>query len=163
VLRRARDLPPLSLSCAVNIARDPRWGRIQETPGEDPFLSGAYAENYVRGMQEGEDARYLKASACCKHFAAYSLENWHGMDRYHFNAVVTDEDLVDTYLPAFQQCVEGGRASSIMCSVRCVFFALTRLSKLLRQKPPQLTPPRPPRADSTTPSTAFPAAQTPSC
>ena len=79
----------------INIARDPRWGRIQETPGEDPFLSGAYAESYMRGMQEGADPRYLKTSACCKHFAAYSLEQWQGMDRYHFNAVVSDEDLAN--------------------------------------------------------------------
>ena len=63
-----------------NLARDPRWGRIQETPGESAFLSGAYAENYMRGMQEGDDTRYLKTSACCKHYAAYSLENWKGMD-----------------------------------------------------------------------------------
>ena len=65
----------------INLIRDPRWGRSQETPGESSFLSGAYAENYMRGMQEGEDPRYLKTSACCKHFAAYSLENWEGMDR----------------------------------------------------------------------------------
>ena len=104
----------------INVARDPRWGRIQETPGEDPFLSGAYAENYMRGMQEGVDPRYLKTSACCKHFAAYSLENWEGMDRYHFNAVVTDEDLAEVYLPAFQDCVEKGRSSSIMCSYNAV-------------------------------------------
>jgi beta-D-xylosidase 4 len=47
---------------------------------------------------------------------SYSLENWEGMDRYHFDAVVTDADLADFYLPAFQQCVESGRASSMMCS-----------------------------------------------
>lgn len=67
-------------------------------------------------MQEGVDTRYQKTSACCKHFAGYSLENWEGMDRYHFNAVITDEDLADFYLPAFQACVEKGRASSMMCS-----------------------------------------------
>jgi beta-glucosidase-like glycosyl hydrolase len=104
----------------INIGRDPRWGRIQECPGEDPFLSGSYAENYVRGMQEGNDPRYLKTSSTCKHFAAYSLENWEGMDRYHFNAIVTDDDLVDVYLPAFQSCVEKGRASAIMCSYNSV-------------------------------------------
>ena len=71
---------------------------------------------YLRGMQEGVDPRYLKTSACCKHFAAYSLELWHGMDRHHFDAVVSDEDLVETYLPAFQSCVERGHASSMMCS-----------------------------------------------
>jgi beta-glucosidase-like glycosyl hydrolase len=55
----------------INLARDPRWGRIQECPGENPFLSGAYAEAYVRGMQEGVDPRYLKTSATCKHWAGY--------------------------------------------------------------------------------------------
>ena len=109
--------PPLSLQ---NIARDPRWGRIQETPGESAYVSGAYAEAYMRGMQEGEDARYLKTSACCKHFAAYSLENWEGMDRYHFDAMVSDEDLAEVYLPAFQACVTQGRASSTMCSYNSV-------------------------------------------
>ena len=104
----------------INLARDARWGRIQETPGEDPFLSGAYAEQYMRGMQEGEDPRYIKVSACCKHFVAYSLESWEGMDRHHFNAVVSDEDLAEFYLPAFQACVERGRASQMMCSYNSV-------------------------------------------
>ena len=83
-------------------------------------MSGAYAEQYVKGMQEGEDSRYLKTSACCKHFAAYSLENWQGMDRYHFNAVVSDEDLAEVYLPAFRDCMETGRSSSSMCSYNSV-------------------------------------------
>jgi beta-glucosidase-like glycosyl hydrolase len=71
-------------------------------------------------MQEGADPRFLKTSACCKHFAAYSLENWQGMDRYHFDAVVSDEDLAEIYLPAFQSCVEKGRASAMMCSYNAV-------------------------------------------
>jgi beta-glucosidase-like glycosyl hydrolase len=57
----------------INIFRDPRWGRGQETPGEDPFWSGEYAAAFVRGMQEGEDGRYLKASACCKHFGGWCI------------------------------------------------------------------------------------------
>jgi beta-glucosidase-like glycosyl hydrolase len=57
----------------VNIFRDPRWGRGQETPGEDPTLSGSYATNFVQGMQ-GNDTTYLKVSACLKHFSAYSQE-----------------------------------------------------------------------------------------
>ena len=100
----------------INIARDPRWGRTQECSGESPFLTGVYAEQFVRGLQDGSDPRYLKTSATCKHWAAYSLEKWDGMDRYHFNAVVTDEDLAEVYTPAFQACVEKGRASSMMCS-----------------------------------------------
>lgn len=84
----------------INIVRDPRWGRAQETSGEDPLLTGLYATHFVRGMQEGADdtssdlpgqlqgPRRLKVSACCKHYVAYDLENWQGMDRYHFDAQV---------------------------------------------------------------------------
>ena len=71
----------------VNIFRDPRWGRGQETPGEDPLLAGRYAASYVRGLQ-GTDPNRLKVAACCKHFTAYDLDNWNGMDRFHFNALV---------------------------------------------------------------------------
>ena len=84
----------------------------------------------MRGMQEGEDPRYLKTSACCKHYAAYSLENWQGMDRYHFDAQVTEEDLAETYLPAFQDCVEKGRASSMMVSCVVLVLCCTALELL---------------------------------
>ncbi len=101
----------------INIFRDPRWGRGEETPGEDPLLNAAYAVNFVRGVQEGQDPRYLKASACCKHFAAYSMEDLkNGTDRHNFDAHITAQDMADTYLPAFEACVVGGRASGIMCS-----------------------------------------------
>ncbi|KAL5999524.1 putative beta-D-xylosidase 5 [Asimina triloba] len=81
----------------VNVVRDPRWGRIMETPGEDPFVVGIYAVNFVRGLQDVEghvdvedlNSRPLKVAACCKHYAAYDLEDWHGVDRHHFNARVT--------------------------------------------------------------------------
>ena len=111
----ARRVPCSALTPSLALYHD-RWGRIQETPGEDPFLSGAYAEQYVRGMQEGDDPRYLKTSACCKHFAAYSLEMWEGMDRHHFDAKVSDEDLAEIYTPAFQECVVAGHASAMMVS-----------------------------------------------
>ncbi|KAL6066428.1 Beta-xylosidase/alpha-L-arabinofuranosidase 2, variant 3 [Balamuthia mandrillaris] len=104
----------------LNIFRDPRWGRGQETPGEDPYLTGQYASTFVDALQTGEDPRYLKVIATCKHFAAYSLENWKGVDRFHFNAVVSDSDLVETYLPAFEACVRIGKAKSIMCSYNAV-------------------------------------------
>jgi len=100
----------------INIIRDPRWGRGHETPGEDPYLTSVYASNFVPGMQEGEDASHLKVSSCCKHFAAYDLEDWNGVDRHHFNAIVTDQDMADTFLAPFQACVERGKASSLMCS-----------------------------------------------
>lgn len=87
----------------INIFRDPRWGRGQETPGEDPFLSSEYAIAYVSGLQGQEyDAdlshlafsqrknaqNVLKVAACCKHFTAYDLEAWGGYTRYTFDALV---------------------------------------------------------------------------
>lgn len=71
----------------VNILRDPRWGRGQETPGEDPFVAGKYAARYVKGLQ-GTDSNRLKVAACCKHYTAYDLDDWSGVDRFHFNAKV---------------------------------------------------------------------------
>ncbi|EFJ24353.1 hypothetical protein SELMODRAFT_101733 [Selaginella moellendorffii] len=105
----------------VNIFRDPRWGRGQETPGEDPLLASKFASLYVRGLQGGAyegsaSDGFLKVSACCKHLTAYDVDNWKGMDRYHFNAEVSEQDLVDTYNPPFQSCIEDGRVSSVMCS-----------------------------------------------
>jgi len=105
----------------INIFRDPRWGRGHESPGEDPFLSSVYATQFVRGMQEGEDDRYLKTSACCKHFAAYSVENlYNGTHRHNFDAHVTKQDMADTYLPAFEACVVKGKASALMCSYNSI-------------------------------------------
>ncbi|KAL3696535.1 hypothetical protein R1sor_010611 [Riccia sorocarpa] len=107
----------------VNIFRDPRWGRGQETPGEDPLLSSNYATSFVLGMQEGGAAQdnkdpnfRLKTSSCCKHFTAYDLDNWNGVDRDHFDALVTKQDIEDTFNPPFKSCVQEGRASSLMCS-----------------------------------------------
>ncbi|KAL0547524.1 hypothetical protein IC582_017462 [Cucumis melo] len=99
----------------VNIFRDPRWGRGQETPGEDPILAGTYAVNYVRGLQ-GTEGNRLKVAACCKHFTAYDLDNWNGVDRFHFNAQVSKQDIEDTFEVPFRMCVEGGKVSSVMCS-----------------------------------------------
>ncbi|XP_062221981.1 probable beta-D-xylosidase 7 [Phragmites australis] len=105
----------------INIFRDPRWGRGQETPGEDPTMTGKYAAVFVRGVQgygiAGDvNSTDLEASACCKHFTAYDLENWKGITRYVFDAKVTAQDLEDTYNPPFKSCVEDGHASGIMCS-----------------------------------------------
>ncbi|XP_028781883.1 probable beta-D-xylosidase 2 [Neltuma alba] len=99
----------------VNILRDPRWGRGQETPGEDPVVAGRYAAHYVRGLQ-GTDANRLKVAACCKHFTAYDLDNWNGMDRFHFNALVSKQDVEDTFDVPFRMCVKEGNVASVMCS-----------------------------------------------
>ncbi|KAL9266598.1 putative beta-D-xylosidase 6 [Drosera capensis] len=117
----------------VNVWRDPRWGRGQETPGEDPRVVGDFAVEYVMGFQgggggggrellledRGGDGR-LMLSACCKHFVAYDLEKWGSFSRYNFNAVVTDYDMEDTYLPPFKSCIQDGKASCLMCSYNSV-------------------------------------------
>ncbi|KAF7840741.1 putative beta-D-xylosidase 5 [Senna tora] len=100
----------------VNVFRDPRWGRGQETPGEDPLVVSVYGVKYVRGLQEvesEEDDDRLKVSSCCKHYTAYDLDNWKGVDRFHFDAKVTKQDLEDTYQPPFKKCVEEGHVSSL--------------------------------------------------
>ncbi|KAL9318843.1 hypothetical protein ACSQ67_015360 [Phaseolus vulgaris] len=99
----------------VNIFRDPRWGRGQETPGEDPILAGKYAGSYVRGLQ-GSDGERLKVAASCKHFTAYDLDNWKGVDRFHFNAEVSKQDMEDTFNVPFRMCVKEGKVASVMCS-----------------------------------------------
>ncbi|KVH93457.1 Fibronectin type III-like domain-containing protein [Cynara cardunculus var. scolymus] len=102
----------------INIFRDPRWGRGQETPGEDPTLTSKYGAAYVQGLQDSDDGDKdrLKVGACCKHYTAYDVDNWKGIDRYHFNAVVTKQDMDDTYQPPFKSCVVDGNVASVMCS-----------------------------------------------
>ncbi|KAK8627046.1 hypothetical protein V6N13_134674 [Hibiscus sabdariffa] len=102
----------------INIFRDPRWGRGQETPGEDPLLTSKYGSSYVKGLQQtdGGDPSRLKVAACCKHYTAYDLDNWKGVDRYRFNAVVTQQDMDDTFQPPFKSCVVDGNVASVMCS-----------------------------------------------
>ena len=94
----------------VNIFRDPRWGRGQETWGEDPFLTGEMASAFVRGLQ-GDHPKYLKAAACAKHFAVHSGPE---KDRHSFNAIVTKRELYDTYLPAFKKLVTEANVESVM-------------------------------------------------
>jgi beta-glucosidase len=88
----------------INIFRDPRWGRGQETFGEDPFLTGELGVAMVRGLQ-GDDPNYLKVAACAKHFAVHSGPE---AERHTFDACPTPKDLAETYLPAFEKLVEAG-------------------------------------------------------
>lgn len=94
----------------VNIFRDPRWGRGHETYGEDPYLSSRLGVRFINGIQ-GHDKKYLKAAACAKHFAVHS-----GPEdlRHSFNAVVSTQDLYETYLPAFKACVQEADVESVM-------------------------------------------------
>ena len=93
----------------VNIVRDPRWGRGQETYGEDPYLTGRLGVRFVKGLQG--DGKYLKSAACAKHFAVHSGPE---SMRHRFNAVVSKRDLFETYLPAFKSCVEEGNVEAVM-------------------------------------------------
>ena len=88
----------------INIFRDPRWGRGQETFGEDPYLTGELGTAMVRGLQ-GDHPHYLKTAACAKHFAVHSGPE---QDRHGFDAVPTAKDLYETYLPAFEKLVRSG-------------------------------------------------------
>jgi beta-glucosidase len=96
----------------VNILRDPRWGRSQETYGEDPYLTALMGVTFVQGLQGG-DAHYLKLVATPKHYAVHSGPE---SDRHHFDARIGERDLWETYLPAFEACVKEGGAVSIMGS-----------------------------------------------
>lgn len=96
----------------INIFRDPRWGRGQETYGEDPYLSAVLGSAMVRGL-EGDNPDYLKVSACAKHFAVHSGPE---PKRHVFDATASEHDLWDTYLPAFRTLVCDVGVSSVMCA-----------------------------------------------
>jgi beta-glucosidase len=96
----------------INIFRDPRWGRGQETYGEDPYLTGQMGSALVKGFQ-GDDPKYLKVTACAKHFAVHS-----GPEslRHVYNAKISDYDLWDTYLPAFRDLIVDAKVAGVMCA-----------------------------------------------
>lgn len=96
----------------INIFRDPRWGRGQETYGEDPYLTGKMGSAIVRGL-EGNDPHYLKAVACAKHFAVHSGPE---PERHEFDARPSAYDLWDTYLPAFRELVTKAKVHGVMCA-----------------------------------------------
>ena len=95
----------------INIFRDPRWGRGQETYGEDPFLTSTLGKNFVEGLQ-GNDDRYLQAAACAKHYAVHSGPEH---NRHEFNVAVSSYDLWDTYLPAFKTLADA-KVVGFMCA-----------------------------------------------
>jgi beta-glucosidase len=96
----------------INIFRDPRWGRGQETYGEDPYLTGTIGKAFVTGLQ-GDDPKYLKDAACAKHFAIHSGPE---SSRHQFDAEISDYDLWDTYLPAFHELVVNAKVAGVMCA-----------------------------------------------
>jgi len=96
----------------INLFRDPRWGRGMETYGEDPYLIGRLAVSFITGMQ-GDDPRYLKTVATVKHFAVHSGPE---TSRHTFNAVISERDLWESYLPHFETSIREGKAYSVMCA-----------------------------------------------
>lgn len=94
----------------VNIFRDPRWGRGHETYGEDPYLTGRLGVAFIKGLQ-GNDEKYLKSAACAKHFAVHSGPEG---ERHEFDAVTSQKDLRETYLPAFRDCVKEAGVEAVM-------------------------------------------------
>ncbi len=111
----------------INIFRDPRWGRGQETWGEDPFLTGEMGSAFVRGLQ-GDDPNYLKSAGCAKHYAVHSgPEN----QRHTFNAIVSKRDLYATYLPAFKKLVMDAKVEAVMGAYNRTLDEPCNSSKLL--------------------------------
>ena len=96
----------------INIFRDPRWGRGQETYGEDPYLTGRLAVEFIRGMQ-GDDPHYFKVIATAKHYAVHSGPE---PSRHQFDVHPSERDLNDTYLPAFRTSIAEAKAYSVMCA-----------------------------------------------
>jgi len=114
----------------INIDRDPRWGRGQETYGEDPFLTGQLGSAFVTGLQ-GSDSRYLKVIATPKHFAVHSGPE---SERHTFDAKISPYDLADTYLPAFRELVVDAHAGSVMCAYNSVDASPACASEMLLQQ-----------------------------
>jgi beta-glucosidase len=96
----------------INIFRDPRWGRGQETYGEDPFLTGKLGVQFVKGLQ-GDDPKYFKTIATLKHYVVHSGPE---PERHSFDAVTDERDFRETYLPQFEMGIREGRAYSVMCA-----------------------------------------------
>ncbi len=100
----------------INIFRDPRWGRGQETYGEDPFLTSEIGIAYVQGIQ-GDDPKYMLAMACAKHFAVHSGPE---RSRHSFNAEISERDLYDTYLSQFERVVREGKVAGVMSAYNAI-------------------------------------------
>ncbi|MBE7171776.1 MAG: glycoside hydrolase family 3 C-terminal domain-containing protein [Williamsia sp.] len=100
----------------INIFRDPRWGRGQETYGEDPYLTGMMGRAFVTGLQ-GNDPLYLKAAACAKHYAVHSGPE---PSRHTFDVSPSKYDLWDTYLPAFHELVVRAKVAGVMCAYNAI-------------------------------------------
>lgn len=111
----------------INIFRDPRWGRGQETYGEDPYLMSEIGKAFVFGLQ-GRDSVYLKSAACAKHFAVHSGPE---ESRHTFNAEPNKQDLYETYLPAFEALVKDAKVEGVMGAYNAVYGVPACANELL--------------------------------
>ena len=111
----------------INIFRDPRWGRGQETYGEDPFLTARLGVAFIRGLQ-GDDPKYVKAMACAKHFAVHSGPE---PERHRFDAAPSERDFYETYLPQFEAAVREGHVGAVMGAYNSVYGKPACASPLL--------------------------------
>jgi beta-glucosidase len=119
----------------INIFRDPRWGRGQETYGEDPFLTARLGVAFIRGLQ-GDDPKYVKAMACAKHFAVHSGPE---PDRHRFDVSPSERDFYETYLPQFEAAIREGHVGAVMGAYNSVYGKPAcanplLLTELLRQQ-----------------------------
>jgi len=105
----------------INPFRDPRWGRGQETPGEDPFHLSSYVQALIKGLQGDTSDPYKRVVATCKHYAGYDIESWNGNFRYQFDAQISQQDLVEYYLKPFQACARDSNVGGFMCSYSRLF------------------------------------------
>lgn len=125
-------------SPTININRDPRWGRNVESPGEDPLVAGLYGSAYTQGLQQytgTEDV--VQSVVTIKHFLAYSIESYNGVERYNVDVKVSAYDMVNTYQPGWKKVVQFGKALGVMCSYNAVnglpTCANPALNKTLRE------------------------------
>ena len=117
----------------ININHDPRWGRNQEVPSEDPMINGEFGSLYTVGHQRAEqEGRYLQGITTLKHWDAYTLETSDGFTRHNFNAVVDNATLAETFFPAWKAAVSNAKAKGVMCSYNALNGIPTCASPFLK-------------------------------
>eukprot|EP01061_Rhynchopus_euleeides_P036335 TRINITY_DN6126_c0_g2_i1.p1 TRINITY_DN6126_c0_g2~~TRINITY_DN6126_c0_g2_i1.p1 ORF type:complete len:794 (+),score=319.19 TRINITY_DN6126_c0_g2_i1:38-2383(+) len=118
----------------ININHDPRWGRNQEVPSEDPLVNGLFGTLYTQGMQNSADeTRFLQGITTLKHWDAYTLEDAEGQTRHTFNALVDNATFADTFFPAWKESITNGKAAGVMCSYNAINGVPTCASPMLNK------------------------------
>lgn len=111
----------------INPFRDPRWGRGQETPGEDAYHLSSYVKALIAGLQGDATDPYKRVVATCKHYAGYDIEDWNGNLRYQNDVQISQQELVEYYLAPFQACVEAN-VGAFMCSYSKFIFRVDKFA-----------------------------------